>query len=77
MYNMKYNYNQINETDWSLEVIGLNTHIIFSLSPVLGIGHPEHIQMIEDFKDVSKLEYFVSLLIDNPSTAFSIYNNLA
>ena len=73
---MKYNYNQINETDWSLEVINPETNIMFYLSPVLGIGHPEHIQMIEDFKDVSKLEYFVSLLIANPATAFSIYNNL-
>jgi hypothetical protein len=73
---MKYNYNQINEIDWSLEVIGPNTHIIFILSPSPGIGHPEHAQMIEDFKDVSKLEYFVSLLIDNSSTAFSIYNSL-
>jgi hypothetical protein len=72
---MEYNYNQINETDWSLEIIKSDAHIIFNLSPVPGIGHPEHIQMIEDFKDASKLEYFISLLIDNPTTAFSIYNS--
>jgi len=72
---MKYNYNQINETDWSLEVINPETNIIFHLSPVPGIGHHEHIQMIEDFKDVLKLEYFVSLLIKDPTTAFSIYNS--
>ena len=35
-----------------------------------------HAQMIEDFKDKSKLEYFKQLLDANPNTAFSIYNNL-
>jgi hypothetical protein len=73
---MEYNYNQINKTDWSLEIIGPNTCIIFNLSSMPGVGHPEHIQMIKDFKDVSKLEYFVSLLLKDPTTAFSIYNNL-
>jgi len=35
-----------------------------------------HAQMIEDFKDNSKLEYFKQLLNANTNTAFSIYNNL-
>ena len=39
-------------------------------------GLPEHDNMIEDFKDKTNMEYFIQLLIDNPSTAFSIYNNL-
>lgn len=41
--------------------------------PELG---PLHAQMIEDFKDNTKLEYFENLLEANPSTAFVIYNNL-
>jgi hypothetical protein len=35
-----------------------------------------HAQMIEDFKDKSKLEYFKQLLDKDSNTAFSIYNNL-
>jgi hypothetical protein len=35
-----------------------------------------HAQMIEDFKDDEKLNYFKKLLESNPNTAFSIYNNL-
>jgi hypothetical protein len=35
-----------------------------------------HAQMIEDFKDKSKLDYFKQLLDANTNTAFSIYNNL-
>jgi hypothetical protein len=35
-----------------------------------------HAQMIEDFKDESKLEYFKQLLDKDSNTAFSIYNNL-
>ena len=35
-------------------------------------------QMIRDFYlDNSKLDYFISLILQDPSTAFSIYNNLA
>lgn len=30
-------------------------------------------QLFKDFEDVSKLEYFVSLLEANPGTAFTIY----
>ena len=35
-----------------------------------------HAQMIEDFKDETKLEYFKQLLDADPNTAFTIYNNL-
>lgn len=35
-----------------------------------------HAQMIEDFKDASKLEYFKQLLDQDSNTAFTIYNNL-
>jgi hypothetical protein len=37
-------------------------------------GLPEHAIMIKDFQDVSKLEYFISLLETDPGTAFTIYN---
>lgn len=35
-----------------------------------------HSQMIEDFKDEKKLEYFKQLLDTDPNTAFIIYNNI-
>lgn len=35
-----------------------------------------HSQMIEDFKDEKKLEYFKQLLDQDSNTAFTIYNNL-
>ena len=35
-----------------------------------------HAQMIEDFRDEKKLEYFTQLLDADPNTAFTIYNNL-
>jgi hypothetical protein len=35
-------------------------------------------QMINDFYvDSNKLDYFISLILQDPTTAFSIYNNLA
>lgn len=33
-----------------------------------------HSQMIEDFKNEEKLDYFKQLLVANASTAFSIYH---
>jgi|LakMenE01Jun11ns_1017448.scaffolds.fasta_scaffold9859607_2 hypothetical protein len=79
---MEYTYKQIENGDWQLLVIVNEIPIVFILSEdLIGTedtpprGLPEHIQMIQDFKDVSKLEYFIQLLIDNPGTAFSIYNN--
>jgi hypothetical protein len=35
-----------------------------------------HAQMIEDFKDDKKLDYFKQLLDADSNTAFSIYNNI-
>jgi hypothetical protein len=75
---MNYNYNQISETDWALAVVQSEQETIcFNMSTDPERGFPQHAQMILDFEDISKLEYFVSLLLENPSTAFSIYNNLA
>jgi len=72
-----YIYKQINDTDWLIEVNNLNKNICFVLSSNSEIGLPEHIKMINDFNnDISKLESFISLLKNNSSTAFLIYNNL-
>ena len=48
----------------------------FYLDPTDEVLGTIHSQMIEDFKDASKLEYFKQLLDENPNTAFTIYNNL-
>ena len=74
---MNYTYAQISDTDWNLAVYLGNEVIYFSMSTDLEKGLPEHAQMIQDFMDTTKLEYFVQLLIENPATAFTIYNNLA
>ena len=73
---MNYTYTQISDTDWNLVVYLGNEVIYFSMSTDLEKGLPEHVQMIQDFIDTTKLEYFVQLLIENPATAFTIYNNL-
>jgi len=73
---MNYSYKQISDTDWNLAVYLGNEVIYFSMSTDLEKGLPEHVQMIQDFIDTTKLEYFVQLLIENPATAFTIYNNL-
>jgi hypothetical protein len=49
------------------------TFFLDSTDEVLGTIHS---QMIEDFKDASKLEYFKQLLDADPNTAFTIYNNI-
>ena len=72
---MNYTYTQINDTDWNLAVYLGNEVIYFSMSTDLEKGLPEHAQMIQDFIDTTKLEYFVQLLIENPATAFTIYNS--
>lgn len=72
---MNYNYNQISETDWALVVIRSEQETIcFNMSTDPERGFPQHTQMIQDFQDVTKLEHFVNLLLENPSTAFAIYN---
>ena len=72
---MRYVYSQVSETDWALAVVqGEQETICFNMSTDPERGFPQHAQMILDFEDVAKLEYFVSLLLENPSTAFSVYN---
>ena len=51
-------------------------NIRFYLDPTDEVLGTIHAQMIEDFKDASKLEYFKQLLDQDPNTAFTIYNNL-
>ncbi len=48
----------------------------FYLNPIDEVLGTIHAQMIEDFKDASKLNYFKELLEANPNTAFTIYNKL-
>jgi hypothetical protein len=48
-------------------------NIKFYLDPTDEVLGTIHAQMIEDFKDESKLEAFKQLLIQDPSTAFSLY----
>ena len=48
----------------------------FYLDPTDEVLGTLHAQMIEDFKDASKLEYFKQLLDADPNTAFTIYNNI-
>jgi hypothetical protein len=48
----------------------------FYLNPIDEVLGTIHAQMIEDFKDESKLNYFKQLLEANPNTAFTIYNEL-
>jgi len=78
---MNYNYTQLENGDWQLQVLVGNDVIVFILSEDLTgteeippRGLPEHTRMIQDFQDTSKLEYFVSLLEADPGTAFTIYN---
>jgi hypothetical protein len=44
---------------------------------ILDIQDPTQASMVNDFNtDPSKLEYFATLLYENPNTAYSIYNNM-
>jgi hypothetical protein len=51
-------------------------NIKFYLDPTDEVLGAIHAQMIEDFKDESKLNYFKQLLNENSNTAFTIYNKL-
>jgi hypothetical protein len=79
---MNYTYTQIENSDWVITNMDTQS-TMFILSQEQDAdgnfvrGLPEHVQMIQDFQDVTKLEYFINLLLENPATAFSIYNNLA
>ena len=53
-----------------------SNNIKFYLDPTDEVLGTIHAQMIEDFKDASKLEYFKQLLDADSNTAFTIYNNL-
>lgn len=53
-----------------------SNNIKFYLDPTDEVLGTLHAQMIEDFKDASKLEYFKQLLDQDSNTAFTIYNNL-
>ena len=76
---IKYSYDQIENGDWVITNVDANS-TMFILSDEQAEdgtflrGLPEHVQMIKDFQDVSKLEYFISLLETNPGTAFTIYS---
>ena len=76
---IKYSYDQIENGDWVITNTDTQT-TMFILSDeqaedgTFVRGLPEHAIMIKDFQDVSKLEYFISLLEANPGTAFTIYN---
>lgn len=56
-------------------IIEIN-NIRFYLNPTDEVLGTIHAQMIDDFKDESKLNYFKQLLDANPNTAFLIYNEL-
>lgn len=77
---INYSYDQIENGDWVITNVDTNS-TMFILSDeqaedgTFVRGFPEHIQMIKDFEDVSKLEYFMSLLETNSGTAFTIYNS--
>jgi putative heme iron utilization protein len=77
---INYSYDQIENGDWVITNVDTNS-TMFILSDeqaedgTFVRGFPEHIQMIKDFEDVSKLEYFISLLETNAGTAFTIYNS--
>jgi hypothetical protein len=77
---IKYSYDQIENGDWVITNVDTNS-TMFILSDEQAEdgtflrGLPEHVQMIKDFEDVSKLEYFISLLETNLGTAFTIYNS--
>ena len=75
---MDYTYIQLENGDWEIAVPTESTYgtIMFILSADPDRGLPEHAQMIQDFQDTTKLEYFIQLLIDNPSTAFLTYLGL-
>ncbi len=78
---MNYIFIQIENGDWVIANADTNA-TLFILSQEQDAegnfvrGLPEHVQMIQDFQDPSKLEYFIQLLIDNPGTAFTIYLGL-
>lgn len=78
---INYTYNQLENTDWVIFNLDRQS-TMFILSNERDEngdflrGLPEHDKMISDFQNTEKLEYFIRLLLDDPGTAFMIYNNL-
>jgi len=64
---MNYTYAPIHDS--SLFELRVN-EIIF----ILDSEDDAYSKMIADFVDDKKIKHFVSLLLDNPATAFEIYN---
>lgn len=77
---INYRYSQLENGDWEIHNMDTNS-TMFILSEEQDAdgnfvrGLPEHPQMIKDFEDKSKLEFFISLLEADPGTAFTIYNS--
>jgi len=65
--NMNYTYAPIHDS--SLFELRVN-EIIF----ILDSADDAYLKMIADFVDDKKIKHFVALLLDNPATAFEIYN---
>jgi len=66
---MEYTYEYLGDGYYEVKT----GNIVF----ILDSQDPTQANMINDFNtDVLKLEYFVSLLANNPNTAYSIYNNM-
>ena len=77
---VNYSYDQIENGDWVITNTDTQS-TMFILSDEQDVegnfvrGLPEHMQMIQDFQNISNLEYFISLLEADPGTAFMIYNS--
>jgi len=65
---MNYTYGPIYDT--ALFELRVN-EIIF----ILDSADNAYLKMIADFVDDKKIKHFVALLLDDPATAFEIYNN--
>jgi len=65
---MNYTYAPIHDS--SLFELRVN-EIIF----ILDSEDDAYSKMIADFVDDKKIKHFVALLLDDPATAFEIYNN--
>lgn len=77
---INYRYSQLENGDWEIYNTDKES-TMFILSEEQDAdgnfvrGFAEHAQMIKDFEDKSKLEFFISLLEADPGTAFTIYNS--
>jgi hypothetical protein len=73
MGNIIVSYNQSFDELYELKIQKENGNIIIFLLDISERGLEEHRIMVEDFKDISKLEVFVNLLLSNHNTAFNTY----